>query len=87
MNFIYTFFLSVLCLLICLPLSAQFSYTYGTDFGLGINAIGVGYQDLTSIGLATNFANKGKAETSKPLIYAGGFISYSSPSIGFILFW
>lgn len=83
MNIIYTFFSSVLCLFIYLPLSAQFSYTYGTDIGIGVNAIGVGYQDLTSIGLATNFANKGKAETSNPLLFAGGFISYSSPTIGF----
>ncbi|MBM4173907.1 MAG: hypothetical protein FJ212_06105 [Ignavibacteria bacterium] len=53
-------------------LSAQLQiHSYGIDIGNSINAISVGYQDFESLGMGTNFINKGQPEFSTYHPYFG----------------
>ncbi|MFN4818818.1 MAG: hypothetical protein ACK5F4_09190, partial [Ignavibacteria bacterium] len=46
-------------------------HSYGIDIGNSINAISVGYQNFESLGMGTNFVNKGQPELSSFHPYFG----------------
>jgi len=82
--------LITISILYCMFLSSfvafgQFTWKHGIDIGMGINAIGVGYQDFTSLGLGSNFPKKGASEFSSLVPFWGIHIMHSSQNHGFRL--